>query len=184
MGKAMAIIIVGTCLLGVLPIFYIKYYGTEMQQGILWVESVILMFVWFVLIWAILIFSIYFCTESSIYEAMYIFALSYGVEHIFYCIRVLVEHFTSGIIGNKHPLVYIPCLAGSFLLAYFWFAKGTVYEGKYPIGAISATTTSVVLMGIVWGLSIVMDYLGYAHIHSIYAILCCLFILTEISGNR
>lgn len=82
MGKAMAIIIVGTCLLGVLPIFYIKYYGTEMQQGILWVESVILMFVWFVLIWAILIFSIYFCTESSIYEAMYIFALSYGVEHI------------------------------------------------------------------------------------------------------
>jgi len=34
MGKAMAIIIVGTCLLGVLPIFYIKYYGTEMQQGI------------------------------------------------------------------------------------------------------------------------------------------------------
>lgn len=134
MGKAMAIIIVGTCLLGVLPIFYIKYYGTEMQQGILWVESVILMFVWFVLIWAILIFSIYFCTESSIYEAMYIFALSYGVEHIFYCIRVLVEHFTSGIIGNKHPLVYIPCLAGSFLLAYFWFAKGTVYEGKYPIG--------------------------------------------------
>lgn len=179
MGKAMAIIIVGTCLLGVLPIFYIKYYGTEMQQGILWVESVILMFVWFVLIWAILIFSIYFCTESSIYEAMYIFALSYGVEHIFYCIRVLVEHFTGGIIGNKHPLVYIPCLAGSFLLAYFWFAKGTVYEGKYPIGAISATTTSVVLMGIVWGLSIVMDYLGYAHIHSIYAILCCLFILTN-----
>lgn len=79
-------------------------------------------------------FSIYFCTESSIYEAMYIFALSYGVEHIFYCIRVLVEHFTGGIIGNKHPLVYIPCLAGSFLLAYFWFAKGTVYEGKYPIG--------------------------------------------------
>ena len=179
MGKAMAIIIVGTCLLGVLPIFYIKYYGTEMQQGILWVESVILMFVWFVLIWAILIFSIYFCTESSIYEAMYIFALSYGVEHIFYCIRVLVEHFTGGIIGNKHPLVYIPCLAGSFLLAYFWFAKGTVYEGKYPIGAISATTTSVVLMGIVWGLIIVMDYLGYAHIHSIYAILCCLFILTN-----
>ena len=179
MGKAMAIIIVGTCLLGVLPIFYIKYYGTEMQQGILWVESVILMFVWFVLIWAILIFSIYFCTESSIYEAMYIFALSYGVEHIFYCIRVLVEHFTSGIIGNKHPLVYIPCLADSFLLAYFWFAKGTVYEGKYPIGAISATTTSVVLMGIVWELSIVMDYLGYAHIHSIYAILCCLFILTN-----
>lgn len=179
MGKAMAIIIVGTCLLGVLPIFYIKYYGTEMQQGILWVESVILMFVWFALIWAILIFSIYFCTESSIYEAMYIFALSYGVEHIFYCIRVLVEHFTGGIIGNKHPIVYIPCLAGSFLLAYFWFAKGTVYEGKYPIGAISATTTSVVLMGIVWGLSIVMDYLGYAHIHSIYAILCCLFILTN-----
>ncbi len=31
----------------------------------------------------------------------------------------------------------------------------------------------------VWGLSIVMDYLGYAHIHSIYAILCCLFILTN-----
>lgn len=125
MGKAMAIIIVGTCLLGVLPIFYIKYYGTEMQQGILWVESVILMFVWFVLIWAILIFSIYFCTESSIYEAMYIFALSYGVEHIFYCIRVLVEHFTSGIIGNKPPA----CHTFRVLQAlFFWRISGLQKE--------------------------------------------------------
>ena len=35
MGKAMTIIIVGTCLLGVLPIFYIKYYGTEMQLSLI-----------------------------------------------------------------------------------------------------------------------------------------------------
>ena len=112
MGKAMAIIIVGTCLLGVLPIFYIKYYGTEMQQGILWVESVILMFVWFVLIWAILIFSIYFCTESSIYEAMYIFALSYGVEHIFMeDVKAYLEKVLTGVhmdcVAVKHPFVVI-----------------------------------------------------------------------------
>ena len=178
-GRAAAVVLSGMLVLGILPGVYIRYCGMEVVQNLFSAWGVLFMMLWFITTWGILIFSIYLYTESSIYEAMYIFALSYGVEHIFYCIRVLVEHFTGGMIQNKHPLVYIPCLAGSFLLAYFWFAKGTVYEGKYPIGAISATTTSVVLMGIVWGLSIVMDYLGYAHIHSIYAILCCLFILTN-----
>ena len=35
------------CLLAINVFLSIKYYGTEMQQGILWVESIGLMFVWF-----------------------------------------------------------------------------------------------------------------------------------------
>lgn len=177
--KAIAVILAGIFLLGLMPLLAIKYYGMELEKTILPAYGNFLMMGWFFLTWAILIFSIYFYTESTIYEAMYIFALSYGVEHIFYCVRILTEYVTGGIIHNKHPVIYLPCLIGSFALAYFWFAKGTVHEGKYPIGAISATTTSVVLMAIVWGLSLIMDYFGYAHLHSIYAILCCFFILTN-----
>lgn len=171
-------IVAGIGVLGGVPLLYIKYYGTQVLDEMLTTQAVILMLAWFVLTWTTLVLAIHFFTESTIYEAIYIFALSYGIEHIFYCIRILTEYATGGVIGNKHPIVYVPCLAGSFLLSYFLFARGAVYNGKYPIGAISATTTSVILMGIVWGLSMVMEYLGYAHIHSIYAILCCVFILT------
>ena len=183
MEKALAAVFMGMFLLTVMAGSYIKQFGLEKIEVALFTQGIGMTLVWFFMVWAVLVSAIYLYTESSIYEAIYIFALSYGIEHIFYCIRVLTEYASGGVIGNKHPVIYLPCLAGSFLLAYFWFARGTVYDGKYPIGAIAATTTSVVLITIVCGLSIVMDYFGYAQLHSIYAILCCIFILTNQRGQ-
>ena len=155
-----------------------KYEGTLISMG----ENIMfsmMMLGWFLVIWSLVIGCIYFFVQCSLREAMYIFALSYGVEHIFYCIRLLTEWLTGGHIGNTAPLIYLPCMAGSFLLAYFWFAKGAAYQGTYLLEGISASTSSIVLIAVVWGLSIVAGELNYAHIHSIYAIPCCIFMLSS-----
>lgn len=181
--KALAIVFAGFLLSGLITTFFINHFGTAIAENLSQPEQFAGLIFWFFMIWAIIISAIYLYTENSIYDSIYIFALSYGIEHIFYCIRILTEYITNGVIDNKHPVIYLSCLFGSFLLAYFWFAKGTIYDGRYLTDAIAATTTSVVLIAIVCGLSIVMDFCGYAHLHSIYAILCCIFILTNQRGQ-
>lgn len=132
--KAVACMITGVVLLMVImKLAQTKYEGTLISMG----ENIMfsmMMLGWFLVIWSLVIGCIYFFVQCSLREAMYIFALSYGVEHIFYCIRLLTEWLTGGHIGNTAPLIYLPCMAGSFLLAYFWFAKGAAYQGTYLLG--------------------------------------------------
>lgn len=177
--KAVTCMITSVVLLTVImKLAQTKYEGTLISMG----ENIMfsmMMLGWFLVIWSLVIGCIYFFVQCSLREAMYIFALSYGVEHIFYCIRLLTEWLTGGRIGNTDPLIYLPCMVGSFLLAYFWFAKGAAYQGTYLLEGISASTSSIVLIAVVWGLSIVAGELNYAHIHSIYAIPCCIFMLSS-----
>ncbi len=67
-------------------------------------------------------FSIYFCTESSIYEAMYIFALNLWWEHI------LLYSGSRGTFyrwnhRKQTSACHIPCLAGSFSSGVFLVCK-------------------------------------------------------------
>lgn len=131
--KAVACMITGVVLLMVImKLAQTKYEGTLISMG----ENIMfsmMMLGWFLVIWSLVIGCIYFFVQCSLREAMYIFALSYGVEHIFYCIRLLTEWLTGGHIGNTAPLIYLPCMAGSFLLAYFWSdcgRVGTQYCGR------------------------------------------------------
>ncbi len=138
---------------------------------------------WFAINWAIVIQFIKTVLGLSIKDTIYIFSLSYAVEHIFYCVRLAVEYFSKNVITRDNWIVYILCLAGSFLYAYFWFAKKTVFKGKYVIDSISSTTYSIVILFLVWGLSLLASIKGFEAIHSIYAIICCEFILVSQRGQ-
>ena len=132
---------------------------------------------WFIGIWLTVIIGIYFAFEVTFHESLYLFAVSYAIEHIFYCIRELVSYVLSGGISDNQPVLYSVCLVGSFLLAYFWFAKKAVMDGKYLIETLSATGATVIILIVVWFFSLVASFNNIGHIHAIYAILSCLFIL-------
>ena len=137
----------------------------------------IILLLWFIAIWVAVIVGIYLSLEVTFHEAIYLFAVSYAIEHIFYCIRVLVDYCSGGRVPEHQPLMYAISLICSFLMAYFWFAKPTVVDGKYLIETLSATTATIVILLVVWFLSIVSSLNKISHIHAIYAILACLFIL-------
>ncbi|MCR5415364.1 MAG: GHKL domain-containing protein [Pseudobutyrivibrio sp.] len=130
---------------------------------------------WFLITWLSVITGIYLSSKVKYKEAIYLFAISYTIEHIFYCVRKLVNYHFS--ISEYNPVLYTFCIIGSFLTAYFWFSKATVKNGKYKIETMSATWATVMIMVLVWGLSIWADYFEYTHIHALYAILACLFLL-------
>ena len=137
----------------------------------------IILLLWFIVIWVAVIVGIYLSFEVTFHEAIYLFAVSYAIEHIFYCIRVLVDYYSGGRIPEHQPLMYAISLICSFLMAYFWFAKPTVVDGKYLIETLSATTATIVILLVVWFLSIISSMNETSQIHAIYAILACLFIL-------
>lgn len=145
--------------------------------------SYITILFWFFIFWLIVLMFIKIILGMSIKKTIYIFSLSYAVEHIFFCIRLLTEYLSRGWIARDHRLLYVLCLFGSFFFAYFWFAKKTVFKGKYMLDNISSTTYSIVILFLVWGLSLFATMKGFESIHSIYAILCCNFILVSQRGQ-
>ncbi len=134
-------------------------------------------FLWFFIMWCAVTIGIYLCNKVTIKEAVYLFALSYAIEHIFYCIRKLFSYYSGGTISEYNAILYISCILGSFVTAYFWFSKATVHNGKYQIETVSAIWATIMIVFLVWGLSIWADYYKYTHIHAIYAILAILFLL-------
>ena len=132
---------------------------------------------WFAINWTALIVFIRIVTDLNIRMSIYIFALAYAVEHIFYCIRIAVAYASNETIASDVWYLYIPCLIGSFLLAYFWFARPTVYKGQYIIDNISSVTYVFVILLLVWGMSILASFRDFEKYHSVYAIICCVFIL-------
>lgn len=158
---------------GVLKLF--GYEGTEYSD--ITPSTYIILLFWFMAIWIAVIVGIYFATEVNFHEAIYLYAIGYCIEHIFYCVRELFAYCTNGRIPDNQPILYIICLIGSFVMAYFWFAKSTVVDGKYLIETLSATSATVVILLVVWFLSIVASLNDIGHIHAIYAILACVFIL-------
>ncbi len=137
----------------------------------------IILLLWFIVIWLAVIVGIYLSLEVTFHEPFYLFAVSYAIEHIFYCIRVLVDYYSGGRVPEHQPLMYAISLICSFLMAYFWFAKPTVVDGKYLIETLSATTATIVILLVVWFLSIISSMNEMSQIHAVYAILACLFIL-------
>ena len=139
--------------------------------------SVMLILFWFLVNWSVLIAFIRIVTGSSLGMAIYLFALAYAIEHIFYCIRLFVEYMSEGKIADNAWFIYIPCLVGSFFLAYFWFAKKTVYKKQYITDNITSSTYVVVILLLVWGLSMLATTWNFEKYHSVYAGICCIFIL-------
>ena len=137
----------------------------------------LLLCLWFLIMWISVIFGIYFCVKVTLKEVIYLFAISYAIEHIFFCVRKLISYYSGGVIDEYNVVLYLVCIMSSFAMAYFWFAKATVINGKYHMETASAVWATVMIMLVVWGLSIWADLSDYMHIHAIYAILASLFML-------
>lgn len=138
-------------------------------------STYIYVLVWFISVWLAVIFGIFFSCKVTLHEAVYLFAISYAIEHIFYCIRMLAAYIFN--ISDDQIVLYVSCLIGSFVMAYFWFAKPIVKGGQLRIETIVATSATIIILFVVWLLSIVASFNNITHIHAVYAIVACLFIL-------
>ncbi|MCR4674399.1 MAG: ATP-binding protein [Lachnospiraceae bacterium] len=175
----------GACLLGAIlagnALFYEIMeglgYSADWTNHLTSMREYSLLLLWFVVIWLAVILFIFLWTEVSFRNAIYLFAISYAVEHIYYCIRIFIEYLSQGVVSEHQPVFYAATLVISFLSAYFWFGKNACKNGVYQIEVIPAASATVVILLVVWGLSIIASLLEFSHIHAIYAILCCIFIL-------
>lgn len=181
-AKGMLLLLASGIVVSIVAQLAEKYFNTLLDNDYKTVP-VYLILCWFLVNWSFLILFIKLVTDSNIRESIYIFALAYAIEHIFYCLREFLAYATKTYVMDSSWYIYIPCLVLSFVLAYFWFAKKTAYKGHYVIDSLTSSTYVVVILLLVWGLSLLASTMGFVNYHSIYAMICCVFILISQRGQ-
>ena len=108
-------------------------------------------FAWFFLIWVSVIAAIFNWIEVTKQEAVYLFAISYAIEHIFYCIRVIVEYLSAGRIAEHEIVQYILTIEKPFNIDADT-ASGLIYGGT------SAMFPSAMTLAQTWNQDLALEY--------------------------
>lgn len=130
-----------------------------------------------------LIAAVLVTVEADLIEAIFVFSMAYATEHIAYCIRVLVNHYSGGLISDKDTILYILAHGLVSLLAYFWLARRMTKNGHYRIDAITSIWTGFFVIFLVLILSIVSAVNGFRYIHGVYASMACILLLSMERGQ-
>ncbi|MBE5896540.1 MAG: sensor histidine kinase [Lachnospiraceae bacterium] len=131
----------------------------------------------------LLVALIYITVDVKLTEATFIFSIAYACEHMAYCIRIMIEYISGGIVDNKTWYIYIPAHLGICLLSYVLLAKSMTKGGHYRTDAITSIWTGIVVIVLVLVMSLVATAKSFGHIHAIYAFMACLLLVSMERGQ-
>lgn len=110
-------------------------------------------------------------------EAIYSIACAYLVEHIAYCIRLMVNDFAGKSVADAgsiwYPLIHIAI----YVLAYYYVAKPMIRGGHYGTSAVQSVGLLLATVFLVLVMSMVATIYQFEQIHAIYALFACVFVL-------
>lgn len=160
--------------------FPMQYYVEAITGGI--TEHIIrlydiipgLLFLYFFLYLGI----IAFCKVSAA-EAAYIFSLSYTLEHIIYCIRLLSVNGEGTPFFRVGSIQYFLLHALMGVICYFSLAKELMDNGHYIRRTWDTVFLTAVVLGVVLLMSNFATEYDYEQIHAIYAIAICSFVFVN-----
>ena len=125
----------------------------------------------------------FFIYRISVKEALYVTACVYAVQHICYCVYLVLFRPASG--TPVYALPYLVCSLIIILLLYGLIGRNLPENGHFEVDLRFSLISFCIIILLVLGLSIVADNL-YAtqgsplyYICKIYDLICCIFILWE-----
>lgn len=125
---------------------------------------------------AVTYMAIYLCCKVSPAEAAYIFAMSYTLEHIVYCIRLLFNFNGKEYLFKAGSISYYLLFASFCFIAYRFLAKRLLENGHYRRKTWDTIVITVVVLFVVFVMSDFATMYDYETIHGMYALLICSFI--------
>lgn len=134
---------------------------------------------WFIIMFAAMMLVLLFCTEVSIREALYCVTCAYAIEHIAYCVRLLLNEATDSSVGDAGQPLYFVIHLGVYLLCYFFYAREMVKNNHFAIESLQFLVLMVSVLFVVLVMSLLATNYDFEGIHGIYASICCLFMLTS-----
>lgn len=131
----------------------------------------------------------YFCAELDVWDAIYGSVCSYAIQHLSYT----AHSFLSLALGDRIEVPYLPVFISVMLVCRLLFVKNLTVSGQYRVGPWESFVTVVTIIPFVFFLSEravnyysfdVQGNLPLFIICRIYAVLCCLFVLTVQTSIR
>lgn len=140
-------------------------------------QASLLFFCWYMLIFLSFIFGLWFCFEVCFAEAVYCLTCAYAAEHMVFCLRILLGQ--AGMEGAMEPyrLGYLILHVLVYFLAYRFIARKMCHAGHYETGNVRSVLLMLTVLGMVLVLSLLSTFYGFQRLHSLYAFICCAFML-------
>lgn len=129
------------------------------------------------------------CAEVDIWDSVYGAVCAYAVQHLSYA----AHSFMALYLGPGTRLFYFPLFAAVLAVCGLLFVKNMVVDGRFRAGPMGALAAAVVIIPFVFYLSQQAEACYEADIPGnqalfiicrVYAVLCCLFVLTVQTSIR
>ena len=137
----------------------------------------------YIMQFTLFVFSSYFAYEISWKEALYSVTCAYAVQHISYCVYLILFRPVHGI--PVYAPAYIVCAVCIALLLYWFIGRKLPENGHYDVDIRFSMMSFFLIIMLALGLSIAADTMFNAEVNNLYYLckaydlICCLFVLWE-----
>ena len=120
---------------------------------------------------------VWFTLNIPLREALYLGSCAYLAEHMAYCVRNLITYLLPHAPIDSGSPLYLLSLLVVYGFIYALFVRKMVKHHHYNASAVDSFGLTLAVMLEVLVLSAFATSFGFTHLHSIYALLSCLFLL-------
>ena len=129
------------------------------------------------LLFAIVVLILWFTMEVPLREAVYCGTCAYLLEHMAYCLRLILPYVFPTLSADAGKPLYYLIMAGVFISGYFLFVRPMIRDHHYVTTAVESLWLLVSVLVVVLVMSMLASTFEFELLHSIYALLCCGFAL-------
>lgn len=133
--------------------------------------------IWCGMLFALMVLTAAFVWNISLREALYCAACAYLMEHMAYCVRLLLGAAFPWLPLEARSWLYFVITAAVYFSVYFLFVRHMVREQHYDTTAMDSVGLALGVLTVVMVMSIAASNYGFETIHGIYALLCCVYLL-------
>lgn len=133
--------------------------------------------IWCGVLFALMVLTAAFVWKISLREALYCAACAYLMEHMAYCVRLLLGAAFPWLPLDTGSLLYCLTMAAVYLGVYFLFVRRMVRDRHYDTTAMDSVGLALGVLMVVMVMSIAASNYGFETVHGIYALLCCIYLL-------
>lgn len=133
--------------------------------------------VWCSVLFLWMVLTVLFVWDVPLREALYCAAGAYLMEHMAYCVRLLLSAVCPPLPLNVGSWMYYTVIAAVYIGVYFLFVRRMVRDWHYDTTAVDSVGLAMGVLTVVMVMSIAATSYGFETVHGIYALICCIYLL-------
>lgn len=132
---------------------------------------------WCSLLFAVMVLLLWAVMDISLREAIYCGTCAYLLEHMAYCLRLILPHVSTSFSADAGEPLYFLIMGGVYVAGYFFFVRPMIRDRHYVTTAMESLWLLVGVLTVVLVMSVLASAYSFELLHGIYALICCTFAL-------